>query len=190
MKLKSKEINTLSHIKEQLNEHYVAWAIYGGMAAVHWGSNREISDLDIMVPDEDLERAREALMEMSPTEIKIINRKGFEFKGFEVNLPHTNVKFATDISIKTEKGEFRFKEDKHMWNRTDQIKVKNLFLPVLSCEDILLFKGIAQRGTDQNEQDLEDINNIRNKRHVEWGYVRERAHECDAYGRASQILPI
>jgi len=57
-------------VKEKLNKAGVPWAIFAGAAAYCYGSRREITDIDILVKREDLEKAKVALQD--------IDVKGFD----------------------------------------------------------------------------------------------------------------
>jgi len=57
-------------VKERLNKAGVPWAIFAGAAASCYGSRREVTDIDILVKREDLEKAKGALQD--------IDVKGFD----------------------------------------------------------------------------------------------------------------
>jgi len=57
-------------VKEKLDNAGVPWAIFAGAATRCYGSRREITDIDILVKREDLEKAKAALQD--------VDAKGFD----------------------------------------------------------------------------------------------------------------
>jgi hypothetical protein len=62
---------TLHAIKDRLEKAGIAWAIYAGAAAYCYGSKREITDVDILVKCEDLEKAKAALKDITTEDFDV-----------------------------------------------------------------------------------------------------------------------
>jgi len=60
----------LSAVRDKLDKARIPWAIFAGAAAYCYGSKRKITDIDILVKCEDLEKAKTAL--------KSIDARGFD----------------------------------------------------------------------------------------------------------------
>jgi len=85
---------SLYEVKNKLIETGICWIIFAGAAAHCYGSMRKVTDIDILVRFEDLEKAKNALRNV---------------EGFDI---------VADLKIRTDQGICLFSMDKGMVKRT------------------------------------------------------------------------
>ncbi len=155
-----------SAIKERLLKAGIPWAVFAGAAAYCYGSKREITDIDIFVRCEDLQKAESAL-------------NGIDYEGFDV---------ACGFEIETNQGTCCFFLDDEMIERIKWKKLFGVTVPVISVEDNIIFKGILQRGEDEGKYDIEDIRCMIKNEKVDLEYLENRIQKCQSEKRIKLLL--
>jgi hypothetical protein len=158
--------DTLAKIKDRLGEAGIKWAIFAGAAACCYGSKREITDVDILVRSEDLEKAKTVL-------------RGVNLKGFDI---------VADGEIKTSQGTHPFILDDKMRERLSWKQLLSIDVPVLSIEDNIVFKAILQRGKESEKHDVEDIQAMVSNAKINVKYLAERVRKFHAERRVNPLL--
>lgn len=156
----------LSAVKDRFAEAGIPWAIFAGAAAHCYGSNREITDIDILVRCEDLDRAKVALEDIDTT-------------GFDV---------GCGAEIPTPQGTCSFFLDQEM---TERIRWKRLYgirVPVMSVEDNIVLKAILQRGIEEGKHDVQDIRDMIKNQKIDRQYLQRRIKKCHSQERVKPIL--
>ena len=151
-------------IGEKLDSAGVCWALFAGAAASCYGSKRDVTDLDVLVKEEDFGKTREAL-------------KGIV--GLDV---------AGCLKLNVADGAYSFFMDEEM---VERIKLKQLLsvnVPVVPVEDNILFKAILQRGEAENKFDVEDIRDMVNHEKIDAAYLKRRMEKYGAEERVTLLL--
>ena len=156
----------LSTVKTRLDEAGVHWAVFAGAAAYCYGSRILVTDIDILVANADLEKAKAAL-------------KGLDLKGFD---------FGAGGPIPTPQGLCRFFLDKEAVKRIQCKQLLGMDVPVISVEDNIIFKAILQRGEAEGKHDIEHIRDMVKHEKIDLEYLRKRIRQCNAEKRAMPIL--
>jgi nitrogen regulatory protein PII len=156
----------LSEIKSRLERAGLDWAIFAGAAVACYGSSREITDIDILVRCEDLEKARAALRQV-------------DIEGFDV---------GCGAEITTDEGEYPFFLDDEMVQRISWRELFGVNVPVMSVEDNIVLKAILQRGKEQGKHDVEDTKSMVNHENVGVKYLEKRMRICGAEKRVKPLL--
>jgi hypothetical protein len=156
----------LSQIKGKFKRVGVEWVVFAGAAASCYGSKRKITDIDILVRCEDLEKARHAL--------KSVDNKGFDIGG--------------GAEIKTDQGTCLFFLDDEMIDRANWKQLFGVKVPVMSVEDNIVLKAILQRGEEQGKHDVEDIKSMIAHEKVDLRYLSKRIRKCQAEKRVKPLL--
>jgi hypothetical protein len=199
LRLSDEQLGNLASVAQALDDNGIWWAIFAGTAAIYYGSARELVDVDILLKSrEDIKRAHRALELFGPTKPGERKKGGLSSFGFTLNIPGLEVDVAAETKLAIAGREYPFAVDAAMENRvkkaelhkTREAAVQSLALPVVSAEDILVFKAIAQRGHEQGKFDLQDMEQIVKKQFIDWRYVEERARRCGAYERVFSVLPL
>jgi hypothetical protein len=156
----------LSVVKARLDDAGVHWAVFAGAAAHCYGSTVEVTDIDILVANDDLEKAKTALKE--------VNLEGFDFgAGGTIPMPQ---------------GVCRFFLDEEAVRRIQRKQFLGVDVPVVSVEDNILFKAILQRGEEEGKHDVEHIRDMVKHEKINLEYLRKRVRECNAEKRVSPLL--
>jgi hypothetical protein len=156
----------LSVVKARLDEAGVRWAIFAGAAAHCYGSTIEVTDIDILVANDDLEKAKVALKE--------VNLKGFDF--------------GAGGTISTPQSVCRFFLGEEAIRRIQRKQFLGMDVPIISVEDNILFKAILQRGEEEGKHDVEHIKDMVKHEKIDLEYLRKRVRECTAEKRVSPLL--
>jgi len=156
----------LLKIKSRLRQARISWAVFAGAATSCYGSRREITDIDILVKSEDLEKAKAAL--------KDVSMEGVDFGcGAEIDTPQSKCSFYLD--------------DK-MIERTNWRQLFGVRVPVMSVEDNIVLKAILQRGEEKGKHDIEDIETMVSHQKLDLEYLAERIRICHAEKRVNPLL--
>ncbi|MCJ7430515.1 nucleotidyltransferase family protein [Candidatus Bathyarchaeota archaeon] len=158
--------SSLYEVKSKLVETGIHWVIFAGAAAYCYGNRRKVTDVDILVKIEDLEKARNALK----------NTEGFDI--------------VADLKIKTNQGTCLFFMDKEMVERAKWKKLFGMSVPVISVEDNIVFKAILQRGEDKGKHDIEDIQHMAANEKIDLEYLKKRIKKCYAEKRVKPLLTL
>jgi len=156
----------LSVVKARLDEAGVRWAVFAGAAAHCYGSIIEVTDIDILVADDDLEKAKAAL-------------KGVSLEGFD---------FGAGGTIPTPQGVCSFFLDEEATKRIQRKQFLGVDVPVISVEDNILFKAILQRGAEEGKHDVEHIRDMIEHERIDLEYLRKRIKQCNAKKRVMPLL--
>ena len=155
-------------VKGRLESLGVPWVIFAGAAACCYGSEREMTDIDILVRCEDLERARAALA-------------GLDFQDFDV---------GCGAEIKIAESVCPFFLDDEMMDRAVWKELFGVKVPVMSVEDNIVFKAILQRGETEGKFDVEDIKSMVKHTEIDLQYLRRRVQLSKAEKRVTPLLKI
>jgi hypothetical protein len=156
----------LAKIKSRLQQERVEWAIFAGAAASCYGSRREITDIDILVRCEDLEKARAAL-------------KDVDTECFDI---------GCGTHIETSEGVCSFFLDDKMVARINLKDIFGVRVPVMSVEDNIVLKAILQRGEEEKKHDLQDIRYMAAHEKIDLAYLRKRVIISNADKRVMPLL--
>lgn len=156
----------LSAIKGRLENARVKWAIFAGAAAFCYGSEREITDIDILVRCEDLDKAKAALRDIDTT-------------GFDL---------GCGADIPTPEGVCSFFLDQEMVEKIQWKRLLGVTVPLMSPEDNIVLKAILQRGSEQGKHDIQDIRDIIRKQKINEQYLHRRIKKCHSQKRAEPML--
>jgi hypothetical protein len=153
-------------VKERLESLRVPWVIFAGAAAYCYGSEREITDVDILVRCEDLEKTRAALV-------------GLDFQSFDI---------GCGAEIKIAQSVYPFFLDDEMMDRAEWKELFGVKVPVMSVEDNIVFKAILQRGETEGKFDVEDIKSMIKHTEIDLQYLRRRVQLSKAEKRVTPLL--
>jgi hypothetical protein len=156
----------LSVVKARLDKASVRWAIFAGAAANCYGSTMEVTDIDILVANDDLEKAKAAL-------------KDIDIKGFD---------FGAGGTIPTPQGVCSFFLDEEATKRIQWKEFLSVNVPVISVEDNIIFKAILQRGEEEGKHDIEHIRDMVKHEKIDIKYLRKRIRQCNAEKRVLPLL--
>ena len=109
-------------VVDRLVKAGVHWVVFAGAAAYCYGSERKVTDVDILVEGEDLEKAKAVLADVEDVDV------------------------VADLKIKVAEETCLFFMDEEMVENIQWRKLFDVEVPVIPVEDNVIFKAILQRG--------------------------------------------
>jgi predicted nucleotidyltransferase len=162
-------LETLKEAAAALREGEVPFLLGGGLAAWARGGPETEHDLDLMVKEEDAERALHVLEEDGfrterPPE-------GWLYKAWDGGV-------LVDVIFRPSGGEV----DDGMFERAEELDVHAVPMKVMSLEDVMVTKLLSMR---EHEVDYESVLEIGRalREQIDWDTVRERTADSP-YARA------
>jgi predicted nucleotidyltransferase len=156
----------LSAVKARLEKAGIEWAVFAGAASFCYGSQRIITDVDILLRSEDLERARAVLEDL-------------DLARFDV---------GCGADMETEQGTCPFYLDDNMIGRRQWRELFGVKVPVISVEDNIVLKAILQRGQSEGKYDLEDIRDMLTNQRIDLDYLKTRIQISQSEKRVKPVL--
>ncbi|GEM_PF-3457862 len=172
-----------------LLEGSVKFVLFAGTAASQHGYAKTVNDIDILLTKEDLRKAHGLLVSLGPSKLTKHEKPG-EYWGFRIDLPGANIEFCADIAFEINGEKVYYSADNEMFEHAHKIMLKEReFVPATSPEDTLVFYAVRQ---NPEKNDLDKINAILKRKHIEWHLVRKRLEKMGqaAFDRTSAVLPI
>lgn len=145
-------------ITDILKKHQIPFQITGGLAAIAYGANRSLADIDIDIPDNQFDLIKNDVgpyITYGPARFKSdmwdLVLMTLNYQGQEIDLSGAD---STHIFNEKTKEWVKLNEDFTVVNRK---KVFDLDLPVIPIKSLIYYKKILAR-----EVDLIDIEQIKN----------------------------
>ena len=166
----------------------IKWGLWAGVGAFFYGSNREPTDIDIMVRNSDMQRLANCLDEFMVMQPKVVEKDMFIVSLAKFKINDYEVETCSDMTITLEGKKYTFKCDELLIRKMRKIDIGDINVPVTSPEDIIVVKAICQRGKEKGKYDVEDVSNILKNQEVDWNYLRKRTQLTQSYDRVFGLL--
>ena len=162
-------LDTLKRTAAVLREADVPFLLGGGLAAWARGGPETEHDLDLMVPPEHADRAREALQRAGYRSAK--PPEGWLYKAWDGDTLVDIIFRPSGVDV-----------DDAMFERAEELDVHAVRMKVMSLEDVLATKLLSMR---EHEVDYENVLEIARalREQIDWDDVR-RATQHSPYARA------
>lgn len=163
---------SLEEVARRLDQAGVAWAVFAGAAATVYGSPRPLTDVDILIPAAEGDRAA-ALFPEAPAQQRE------DGSVWEIGLPGFDL-LAGLLTVDL---------DAPMVARLTRHEIAGVTVPVIPPEDNILLKALWDRGPQEGKHDWEDV--VAMMTHLptlDWKYLRWRATACIPQPRREQVL--
>lgn len=133
-----------------LHKHSIPFQISGGFAARLYGSERELADIDIGIPDD-------RFAELYPEVKEYITFGPARYLDEEWDLELMTLKYKNqEIDLAGEDGSKIFDKENKVWisarrdlSKSEHIEVYDLIVPVISKVDLIAYKKKLMREVDQ-----------------------------------------
>lgn len=156
----NKAKTALIWITDILKKHQISFQITGGLAAVAYGADRSLADIDIDIPDNQFD-----LIKGDVAPYIVYGSTRFKSNKWDLMLMTLNYQ-DQEIDLSGSDSAHVFNEKTAEWIKFDEDlnvapmkKIFDLDLPVISLKSLIYYKKILSR-----EVDLVDINQIENSR--------------------------
>ena len=156
----------LSAVKERLAKAGVSWVVFAGAAAFCYGSERNVTDIDILVKNADLEKTKTVLRDVEGVEV------------------------VGDLKIKVNNEICLFFMDEEMERKIQLRRLFDVKVPVIPVEDNIILKAILQRTEKQGKHDIEDIQCMIKNEKIDVEYLKKRIRKYHAGKRVKPLLKL
>ncbi|HEY4715963.1 MAG TPA: nucleotidyltransferase [bacterium] len=172
-------IESLKHLKSIFEKRNIDYAILGGLAAGAWGRSRATDDIDLVVfiSEKDLEEI-----------VRNLKDNGFEIRFLGPSKPPDLIqvtKKRRGIIIRIDLMLAHIPYQEETLKRKVWLKIFNIEVPVISPEDLIVHKLIANRPID-----IQDVENVfqYNFKNLNLTYLKKWAKEWDIEPRLNAFI--
>jgi hypothetical protein len=172
---------SLEDVARRLERAKVTWAVFAGAAAAVYGSQRPLTDVDILVPLGEGTRVASLFPGAEVTRQEDGRVRSVKLPTGSTRLPAVDIvagltMFEGDVAYTVDL-------DDEMAARRTRHEIAGIEMPVIPAEDNLLLKAIWGRGAEQGKHDWEDVRAMLahiavSHGAVDWAYLRWRAGTC------------
>lgn len=163
---------SLVEVARRLDESGIRWAVFAGAAAMAYGVDRPITDVDILVPSSEGERLAELFPEGKIERDERGEVDGLRLDGFDI------IAGLRLVDL-----------DEQMAARLTQGQVDSVPVPLIPVEDNIALKATWGRGPEQGKHDWQDVEGmIAAVDRLDWDYLRWRLEQFGPKERAAQTL--
>ena len=155
--MEEKTIKALKWVVNILEDMKIPFQIGGGFAAIMYGVNRPLADIDIILPTDDLPRLRERVMEYITYDLKRYKDEKWDVVGMTIGYE------GQEIDLAGAQGKKIFDEKTNVWvnlendfSKNEYRKVAGIKIPIVSREYLVFYKKILLRDVD-----LEDLRGMK-----------------------------
>jgi hypothetical protein len=166
----------LAKVARRLERAGVVWAVFAGAAAAAYGSERPLTDVDILVPQGEGTR----VASLFPGAAVARQEDG---RVRSVKLPEVDI--VAGLTMVEGDAAWSVDLDDEMAARRTVHEIAGVQMPVIPAEDNLLLKAVWGRGPEQGKHDWEDVRAMLAHVDVDWVYLCWRANTC---GKGSGTL--
>ena len=142
----------------------VHWVVFAGAAAYCYGSKRKVTDVDILVEGEDLEKVKAVLADVEGVDV------------------------VADLKMNVDGETCLFFMDEEMVENIQRRRLFDVEVPVIPVEDNVIFKAILQRGENQGKHGIEDIQRMVSNERIDLEYLEKRIQKYHAGKRVKPLL--
>ncbi|MDW8045637.1 MAG: nucleotidyltransferase family protein, partial [Nitrososphaerota archaeon] len=176
----------LSFVKNILDDKGLRWAIFAGAAAYIYGSGRMVTDVDILIHDDDLPKASQLLQRPIKSKVSSFGKVSLE----ALVISMEPIEIVASIKINIDGKIYSFSMDDDMISRINRRAFLNIDVPVLSIEDNIIFKAILQREVEMGKHDVSDIYGMLkgNLISIDKGYLINRVRKMRVEDRVIPLL--
>jgi hypothetical protein len=158
----------------------IPWAVAAGAAVYLYAGNRPPTDLDLLLPLDQMEVAGRLLGVSPKTEMAAW--------GEVSKLVLGDTELVGSLTVEAEGHSYVYRMDEEMIRRLRSLQFEGVSVPVLAPEDVIALKAILQRGPEQGKHDLEDIAALAADAPIDRDYLLSRLRRMGAEARARPVL--
>lgn len=164
----------------KLNHNHIRYGIYSGSFVAIASNERETSDVDIVVQDDDVLLVRK----LFPfAQSKDIGSGQFMYIGM-----NNEIELIARSDVRIGEKLYRFRLTPLAWRNTLRLFLDGMQFNVMNPVDTILMKSILQRGQDIGKHDFEDIERLLRTTEIDHKYLRKRLPEINADDRVLKVL--
>lgn len=163
---------SLSKVAARLDASGMPWVVFAGAAAVAYGVDRPITDVDILVPSSEGERLTALFPEGEIKRDEAGALDGICLEGFDIIA-----------------GLWLLDLDEEMAARITHGQVDGVPVPLIPVEDNIALKATWGRGPEQGKHDWQDVDAmIAAVVTLDWDYLRWRLEQLQPQEQVDRVL--
>jgi hypothetical protein len=171
---------SLGEVARRFDRAGVAWAVFAGAAAAVYGSNRPLTDVDILVPLSEGDAVAALFPEGQVKRDEGGFVRGIELPGFDL---------VAGLTMRDADATYTVDLDEQMAARLTRHEIAGVAVPVIPPEDNVLLKATWMRGLEVGKHDWEDVQAMMaHLPALDWEYLRWRAGTCGPAQRVQRAL--
>ena len=178
------KIPNLRSVIETLNKNNIKYGLYAGAHVAVLTSNRESTDVDLLVADEDFDK----LKELFPNSVIKGGKSNISDGIFLYPGGEEKIEFMANANMIEDGKKYPNRLTEAVWNKVVRYEVDGLTFLMLDPVDTVVMKAILQRGKGQGKHDIEDIEAIVNVIDLDKEYLKARLKEVEADKRVFRVL--
>ena len=170
----------LGKVARRLDQAGIPWAVFAGAAAAVYGSARPLTDVDILIPAAEGDRAAALFPEAKFERRDDGSVRTIQLPGFDLvpGLAWHKAGATHVVDL-----------DAEMVTRVQRHEVAGVVVPVIPPEDNILLKAILGRGPEVGKHDWEDVQAmVAHLPALDWEYLCWRAGVCGPRAPMQQVL--
>jgi len=157
--MEEKTLKALKWIVEILNEMNIPFQIGGGFAAIVYGVNRPLADIDIVIPTSSLLMLREKVKDHITYDLREYNDEKWNVTGMTIEYEGQEIDFAGA------QGKKIFDEKTNTWvslendfSKSEYREINGIKIPIVPRDYLVAYKKILLRDVDK--EDLKGLGEI------------------------------
>jgi hypothetical protein len=172
---------SLEEVARRLERAGVTWAVFAGAAAAVYGSDRPLTDVDILVSAGEGTRVACLFPEAVVKRQEDGRVRGIELPTGSINLPAVDI--IAGLTMVEGDVTYHIDLDEEMAARRTRHEIAGIEMPVIPVEDNILLKAVWGRGPEEGKHDWEDVHAMLahvavSHGAVDWAYLHWRAEGC------------
>jgi predicted nucleotidyltransferase len=147
--LTDNQLSALKQIKQMLESEGIQFLVIGGLAAIAWGVNRPLADIDLQVSKQDLKTVRDIFAEYLKHDIRHYQTERWDIIQMVLQIEGITV----DIC---QAEDFYVLNDglKHLVRCVSQpavLEIQGVSLPVIPKTELIKYKRLLGRAVDKQD---------------------------------------
>lgn len=177
------KVTSLKKVLTVLNKNGIRYGIFAGAHVFLLTSNREPTDVDILVADADFGKLADIFKGNTVTK----DKDGARSSLFYID-EDSALEFVARLDFTNEGKVYPIRLTPLAWEHSLKFSVDGTEVILLNPVDTLLEKAILPRGEDVGKHDLEDIGALMNGWDVDKKYLKKRVVEMGAEKQVAKTL--
>lgn len=145
-----RQLMVLTDLQKLLDESNIPFVAIGGLAAIAWGVNRPLVDIDIQVKGADLSVVKKLLSDYVTTDIRHYVTEKWDIQQMVLNINGVGVDVCGAEAFYVIKDGKRYRVENTIENVIVK-DVRNLQIPVIPKGQLITYKKIIGRPVDLSD---------------------------------------
>jgi hypothetical protein len=145
--LHQNQIKVLTNLKHVLDDNNIPFVVIGGLAAIAWGVQRPLTDIDIQVENANLSAVKKLFQEYVTTDIRHYVTKNWDIQQMILTIDGVGIDVCGTEAFFIVKNNKRYLFEN--WIKKAVVKnVEDISLPTLPKEELIAYKTLVARPVD------------------------------------------